>query len=119
MRHRVVVDPDDGVAAADDEHLRLVLQSLDTTRCVFAASPPAAMPFHARPTAAPTAARNRRRSPRGRTSALLQQVLEALDKTLIPSAQNAELKALLVAVRPAFVAHLDHARHIQASLKKG
>jgi putative membrane protein len=46
-------------------------------------------------------------------------VLEALDKTLIPSAQNAELKALLVAVRPAFVAHLDHARHIQATLKKG
>jgi putative membrane protein len=48
-----------------------------------------------------------------------EQVLEALDKTLIPSAQNAELKALLVAVRPAFVAHLDHARHIQATLKKG
>ena len=48
-----------------------------------------------------------------------EQVLEALDKTLIPNAQNAELKALLVAVRPAFVAHLDHARHIQTSLKKG
>ena len=48
-----------------------------------------------------------------------EQVLEAIDKTLIPSAQNAELKALLVAVRPAFVAHLDHARHIQATLKKG
>ena len=49
----------------------------------------------------------------------LEQLLEAIDKTLIPSAQNAELKALLVAVRPAFVAHLDHARHIQATLKKG
>ena len=48
-----------------------------------------------------------------------EQVLEALDKTLIPNAQNPELKALLVAVRPAFVAHLDHARHIQTSLKKG
>jgi len=48
-----------------------------------------------------------------------EQVLEALDTTLIPNAQNAELKALLVAVRPAFVAHLDHARHIQTSLKKG
>jgi putative membrane protein len=47
-----------------------------------------------------------------------EQVLDALDKTLIPSAQNAELKALLVAVRPAFVAHLDHARHIQATFKK-
>ena len=36
-----------------------------------------------------------------------QQVLDALDKTLIPGAQNAELKALLVKVRPAFVAHLE------------
>ena len=45
-----------------------------------------------------------------------QQVLDALDKTLIPNAQNAELKALLVKVRPAFVAHLEHAKHIQASL---
>jgi putative membrane protein len=44
-------------------------------------------------------------------------VLEAVDKTLIPSAQNAELKALLVKVRPAFVAHLEHAKHMQASLK--
>ena len=44
------------------------------------------------------------------------QVLEALDKTLIPGASNAELKALLVKVRPAFVAHLEHAKHIQASL---
>jgi putative membrane protein len=47
-----------------------------------------------------------------------QQVLDALDKTLIPSAQNAELKALLVKVRPAFVAHLEHAKHLQASLAK-
>ena len=47
-----------------------------------------------------------------------QQVLEALDKTLIPSARNAELKALLVKVRPAFVAHLEHAKHLQASLAK-
>jgi putative membrane protein len=47
-----------------------------------------------------------------------QQVLDALDKTLIPSASNAELKALLVKVRPAFVAHLEHAKQIQASLGK-
>jgi putative membrane protein len=47
-----------------------------------------------------------------------QQVLDAVDKTLIPSAQNAELKSLLVAVRPAFVAHLEHARNLQASLGK-
>lgn len=44
------------------------------------------------------------------------QVLEALDKTLIPAASNAELKALLVKVRPAFVAHLEHAKQLQASL---
>ena len=43
-----------------------------------------------------------------------QQVLDAIDKTLIPGAANAELKALLVKVRPAFVAHLEHARRVQA-----
>ena len=47
-----------------------------------------------------------------------EQVLDAIDKTLIPSAQNAELKALLVAVRPAFVAHLEHAKMIQGTLGK-
>ena len=46
-----------------------------------------------------------------------QQVIDALDKTLIPNASNAELKALLVKVRPAFVAHLEHAKHVQSSLK--
>ena len=46
------------------------------------------------------------------------QVLEALDKTLIPSASNPELKALLVKVRPAFVAHLEHAKHLQSELTK-
>jgi len=45
-----------------------------------------------------------------------QQVLDAIDKTLIPSASNAELKALLVKVRPAIAAHLDHAKMLQASL---
>lgn len=48
-----------------------------------------------------------------------QAVLDAVDKTLIPSAQNAELKALLVKVRPAFVAHLEHAKHLQESLGQG
>jgi putative membrane protein len=47
-----------------------------------------------------------------------QAVIDALDKTLIPNASNAELKALLVKVRPAFVAHLEHAKHLQASLPK-
>ena len=46
-----------------------------------------------------------------------QTVLDALDKTLIPSASNDELKALLVKVRPAFVEHLEHAKHIQAEFK--
>ena len=46
-----------------------------------------------------------------------QVVLDALDKTLIPSANNAELKGLLVKVRPAFVAHLEHAKHMQSSMK--
>jgi len=45
-----------------------------------------------------------------------QQVLDAVDKTLIPSAQNAELKALLEKVRPAFVAHLEHAKQVQQAL---
>ena len=47
-----------------------------------------------------------------------EAVLDAVDKTLIPSAKNAELKALLVKVRPAFVAHLQHAKTLQASLGK-
>lgn len=45
-----------------------------------------------------------------------QAVLDAIDQTLIPSAQNAELKALLEQTRPAVAAHLDHAKQIQAAL---
>jgi len=45
-----------------------------------------------------------------------EAVLDAIDKTLIPDAQNADLKALLVNVRPAFVAHLEHARQLQTEL---
>ena len=44
-------------------------------------------------------------------------VLDAIDKTLVPNAKNEELKALIVKVRPAFVAHLDHAKMIQSTLK--
>jgi putative membrane protein len=47
-----------------------------------------------------------------------EQVLDAIDKVLVPSAQNAELKGLIEKVRPAFVAHLEHAKHIQADLGK-
>lgn len=46
-----------------------------------------------------------------------QTVLDTLDKTLIPNAKNEKLKALLVKVRPAFVAHLEHAKHMQSSMK--
>lgn len=47
-----------------------------------------------------------------------QAVLDAVDKTLIPNAQNAELKALLVSARPTFVAHLAHAKQLQTILGK-
>lgn len=45
-----------------------------------------------------------------------QAVLDVLDRTLIPSAQNAALRNLLEKVRPAFVAHLERARQIQSAL---
>jgi putative membrane protein len=45
-----------------------------------------------------------------------QTVIDALDKTLIPNARNADLRELLVKVRPAFVSHLEHARHLQSKL---
>lgn len=47
-----------------------------------------------------------------------QAVIDAMDQTLIPSAQNAELKALIVKVRPAFIAHLNHAKEVQSGLAK-
>ena len=47
-----------------------------------------------------------------------QAVLDAIDKVLVASAQNAELKDLITKVRPAIQAHLDHAKHLQADLGK-
>jgi putative membrane protein len=47
-----------------------------------------------------------------------QAVIDAVDKTLLPSAKNAELKALIEKVRPALVQHLEHAKHMQAQLGK-
>ena len=47
-----------------------------------------------------------------------EQVLDAIDKVLVPSAKNEELKGLIVKVRPAFVAHLEHAKSLQAKLGK-
>lgn len=43
-------------------------------------------------------------------------VIDAVDKTLLPNVKNAELKAALVNVRPALVAHLQHAEQLQAEL---
>lgn len=47
-----------------------------------------------------------------------EAVIGVLDKTLIPNTKNAELKSLLESARPVFVSHLEHAKTIQASLKK-
>jgi putative membrane protein len=47
-----------------------------------------------------------------------QTVLDALDKNLLPGAQNAELKALLEKARPSYAAHLARAKDIQTSLNK-
>jgi putative membrane protein len=46
-------------------------------------------------------------------------VIGVLKNTLIPSAQNADLKAALTGVAPAFDAHLAHAKQVQESLAKG
>jgi putative membrane protein len=45
-----------------------------------------------------------------------QAVLDALDQTLIPATQNAELKALLEKVRPAIASHLEMAKALQTKL---
>ena len=47
---------------------------------------------------------------------LHQSVLDQLDNTLIPSAQNPELKALLEKARPTIQAHLDHAKSLKTKL---
>lgn len=48
-----------------------------------------------------------------------QAVLDALDGLLIPTTSTADLRKLLVEVRPAIAAHLEHARHIRTSLASG
>jgi putative membrane protein len=45
-----------------------------------------------------------------------QAVLDALNKTLIPGAQNPELKALLQSALPAFKAHLERAKQVKGAL---
>lgn len=45
-----------------------------------------------------------------------EQVLDTLDKVLIPGARNVELKELLQKVRPAVAEHIEHAKMLQATL---
>jgi putative membrane protein len=45
-----------------------------------------------------------------------RQVLGAISDVLIPNAQNAELRKMLVDVKPAFQAHLEHAEKSLAAL---
>lgn len=47
-----------------------------------------------------------------------EAVINALDTVLVPSTSNAELKKFLVDARPAFIAHLEHAKMVQKSLAK-
>jgi putative membrane protein len=47
---------------------------------------------------------------------LHQAVLDQLDNTLIPAAQNAELKTMLEQARPTISAHLDHAKSLKSKL---
>ncbi|HVK84767.1 MAG TPA: DUF4142 domain-containing protein [Kofleriaceae bacterium] len=48
-----------------------------------------------------------------------EAVIGVLKTQLIPSASNAELKGALVGAQPAFDAHLQHAKQIQAALAGG
>lgn len=43
-------------------------------------------------------------------------VIDVIEKQLIPSAKNSELRKALISVVPAFKAHLEHSRMIQSQL---
>lgn len=45
-----------------------------------------------------------------------QAVLDAIDQVLVPTTENADLKKLLIDVRPAIVGHLAHARLLRSTL---
>jgi putative membrane protein len=47
-----------------------------------------------------------------------QQVLDAINSTLLPNAKNPELKALIEKATPTFQEHLDHAKQLQSGLAK-
>jgi len=46
-----------------------------------------------------------------------QAVIDAVTQTLLPATKNAELKGLIESVAPAFMAHLEGAKALQARLK--
>jgi len=46
-----------------------------------------------------------------------QAVIDAVNKVLIPNAQNAELKSALTGAVPLFEGHLEHAKKVQAALE--
>jgi putative membrane protein len=48
-----------------------------------------------------------------------QQVIDAVNTTLLPNAQNPELKALLEKAGPVFQSHLEHAKQLQSHLGGG
>lgn len=48
-----------------------------------------------------------------------EQVLDAINSTLLPNAKNPDLKALIEKVTPAFQAHLEHAKKLQSELASG
>jgi putative membrane protein len=45
-----------------------------------------------------------------------EQVIDAVSSTLLPNAQNPELKALLEKGAPVFQSHLEHAKELQSKL---
>jgi len=45
-----------------------------------------------------------------------QAVLDAIDKVLVPTTENAELRKLLTDVRPAIATHLEHAKQLRSQL---
>lgn len=47
-----------------------------------------------------------------------QTVLDAIDKTLLPSVSNPELKSAITSTRPVIAAHLARAKSIQSKLGK-
>lgn len=47
-----------------------------------------------------------------------EAVIGVVTKTLIPNTKNAELKSLLESAGPIFTSHLEHAKHLQQTMKK-